>query len=225
MKSKRTISVALVEDDAPTRARFEAAIGADPALRVAGVAATVREALAWLEVNAADVLLVDLGLPDGSGLEVIRRAAALRPGCEIMVISMFGDEAHVLASIEAGASGYLLKDSLGGEIAGAIHELRAGGSPMSPVIARRVIQRFRAGAPPVEPTLAHPLSERETQVLNRVARGFTCAETGRGLGITENTVKAHIRAIYRKLEVNSRGEAVYRAGLAGLLNDGPSRMR
>jgi DNA-binding NarL/FixJ family response regulator len=142
---------------------------------------------------------------------------------------MFGDDAHVMGSIQAGATGYLLKDAQATRVAAAIHEVRAGGSPISPSIARKVLAAFRvappaqtqaatspaaAPAPPAEPS---PLTERETEILRLVAKGFSFDAVGEVLGISPHTVVTHVKKIYRKLAVNSRGEAVYEAGQMGLL--------
>ena len=116
-----------------------------------------------LATHAPDVLLTDLGLPDGSGIDLIREAARAHPGTDIMVISVFGDEEHVVASIEAGATGYVLKDSLPEEFVALIRELRAGGSPISPLIARQLLSaRWRP----------HPLRRRAEAAGDRRCRAF-----------------------------------------------------
>jgi DNA-binding NarL/FixJ family response regulator len=127
--ARPALRVALVEDDVAFQDAFRSALGAAPDLVVAGVAATVAQARAMLGETSADVLVVDLGLPDGSGIDVIREAHALWPDCAIMVSTTFADERHVIASIEAGASGYLLKDSPLPAIPEDIRVLHAGGSP------------------------------------------------------------------------------------------------
>jgi DNA-binding NarL/FixJ family response regulator len=186
-----------------------------------GAVSTGGAALALLGLQAPDVLLVDLGLPDIDGVELIRQAVRRCPQCDVIVITMFGDDGHVLPSLEAGATGYLLKDAARAGIAASIHEVRSGGSPISPSIARRVLARFRlpAAAPPAasqtpEPS---PLSERETEILRLVAKGLSFDSIGEVLVISPHTVVAHVKKIYRKLAVHSRGEAVYEAGQMGLL--------
>jgi DNA-binding NarL/FixJ family response regulator len=138
------LGILIVEDDAKFRAAFAAAVGAAPDMRVLGAAANGRQGIAMLDDHAPDVLLCDLDLPDVRGLEVIRHAAAHLPACDIMVVTVFGDERHVLESIEAGATGYLLKDSLPHDFVEQIRLLRAGGSPISPIIARQLLLRFHA---------------------------------------------------------------------------------
>jgi DNA-binding NarL/FixJ family response regulator len=191
---------------------------------LAGTAGTVAEALAWLDApgQAIDVLQSDLGLPDGSGLDVIRHVARVHPRCECLVISVFGDDENVLASIEAGALGYIHKDSTPEDIAATILEMREGGSPISPMIARRVLSRLvgRAQPPaavPAQPAERSPLSPREQQVLELIARGFSYAEIARLQAVSVHTVQTHIKNLYRKLAVNSRSEAVFEASQMGLL--------
>jgi DNA-binding NarL/FixJ family response regulator len=214
--------VVIVEDDARTRALLAAAIGAAAGYALAGAFATCAEALAWLDGGQRpDVLLTDLGLPDGSGIDVIRACAARWPGCSILVISMFGDDRNVLAAIEAGAGGYILKDSAEFDVARALGDLRNGGAPMSPLIARKVLDRAagrHAPAPAAEPAVA--LTRREADTLDLIARGYTYEETAHLLAVSLSTVQTHIRAIYRKLCVNSRSEAVFEANKLGLLQDG-----
>ena len=223
-------SVLIVEDEPEFLRRFSDAVLADPELRLLAAVSTGTAAQALLEAAPPDVMLVDLGLPDMNGVDLIRLAAQRCPACDVLVVTMFGDDGHVLASIEAGATGYLLKDAGRERIAEAIHELRAGGSPISPGIARRVLMRFRIAPAPAEPpptpagrhdpapaAEASPLSERETEILRLVAKGFSFDTVGELLGISPHTVVAHVKKIYRKLAVHSRGEAVYEASQMGLL--------
>lgn len=221
MPEHEPISVLIVEDEPEFLARFSEAVLGDPAMRLIGAVSTGRAGLALLDAQPPDVLLVDLGLPDISGLELIRHAARHHPACDPLVVTMFADDAHVIGSIEAGATGYLLKDASAARIAAAIHEVRAGGSPISPSIARRVLTRFRGGAPstpaaatPVEPS---PLSERETELLRLIAKGFSFDAVADVLSISSHTVVTHVKNIYRKLAVHSRGEAVHEARQMGLL--------
>lgn len=214
------IAVATVEDDAVLSERYRELIASAGDMRLEWTASGVEQALRLLETSAPDVLLADLGLPDGNGLEVIRRAKACRPDCEVMVVSVFGDEEHVVAAIAAGASGYVLKDALADSFLGTIRELRAGGSPISPSIARIILNRARAPGAPPQPGMPSEcdLAEREGQILSLVAKGFNFQEIARLLDISNNTVKTHIYRIYRKLSVHSRGEAVFEAKRLGLLD-------
>lgn len=213
-------SVVIVEDDPEFMRRFSDAVTADPALRLLGSAGTAAGGRALLDASPPDVMLVDLGLPDGDGVDLIRHAAKAHPACDVLVVTMFGDDAHVLASLQAGATGYLLKDAGAERIAACIHEVRAGGSPISPSIARRVLAAFRVGAaapPQPAPAEPSPLSERETEILRLVAKGLSFDTVGELLGISAHTVVTHVKKIYRKLAVHSRGEAVYEASQMGLL--------
>ncbi|WP_414087174.1 response regulator, partial [Herbaspirillum lusitanum] len=143
-----SIHVAIVEDDPSFRDALSKALEATPDMRLANIAGTRAEGLAMLQGPPADVLLVDLGLPDGSGIDVIHAAILRWPGCNIMVSTNFGDETHVMRSIEAGAAGYLLKDSSPAKIVDEIRSLASGGSPISPIIARQVLARHGAPGTP-----------------------------------------------------------------------------
>ncbi len=209
--------VLLLEDDPATRERLAGIVRGSPTLSLAGAFGEVKAALAWLASNEPPhVLLVDLQLPDGSGIELIRAAQRLAPQAEAMVISVFGDEAHVVSALEAGATGYLLKDASADEIATAITRLLAGESPISSAIARHLLRRFRA-APASADAVASPLTPREGEVLQLIAKGLSYQRIADALGMSPNTVTSHIKQIYRKLAVNSRGEAVFEAQQLGLL--------
>jgi len=213
-------SVMIVEDEPEFLHRFTEAVMADGELSLLAAVSTGAAAKALLSAQAPDVLLVDLGLPDISGIEVIRHAAQYCPACDVLVVTMFGDDGHVLDSIAAGATGYLLKDAAGERIAANIHEVRAGGSPITPSIARRVLSRLRiapaatAPAPRAESSL---LSDREIEILRLVAKGLSFETVSELLGISAHTVVTHVKKVYRKLAVHSRGEAVYEASQMGLL--------
>lgn len=218
------ISVLIVEDEPEFLRRFVEAVRGDPQLRLIAGVGSGADALAVLAAHSPDVLLVDLGLPDMNGVDLIRHTATHHPQCDVLVITMFGDDAHVIASIEAGATGYLLKEAANERIVSSIHELRAGGSPISPSIARRLLKRFRVDAAPVSgasesaaASAPSSLSERETQILRLVAKGFSFDTVGELLAISPHTVVAHVKRIYSKLAVHSRGEAVFEAGQMGLL--------
>lgn len=213
--------VFVVEDNPEMQEFFASCIARAPQLALAGRAGTLAEARAWLDAHAGklNVLLVDLGLPDGSGLDVIRHAVARNPACEVLVISMFGDEDNVLASIEAGALGYIHKDATPDDIAESILAMRRGESPISPMIARRLLAKYRL-APAVAPAASEPaavLSPKEHEVLSLIARGFSYAEIARIRDISVHTVQSHIKKIYGKLAVNSKNEAIFEATRMGLL--------
>jgi DNA-binding NarL/FixJ family response regulator len=220
------IHVAIVEDDLGFRGALASALLAAPDMTLAGTAGTQAEGLALLQGPPVDVLLVDLGLPDGSGIEVIRAAARQWPSCSIMVSTNFGDETHVMRSIESGAAGYLLKDSSQAKMVDEIRSLAGGGSPISPIIARQVLARFRQDATPgtgtatgSEPAAGEPqlLSAREKEVLDFITKGFTAVEIAKLMGLSHFTVRTFVRRIYSKLKVTSKAEAIYEARNQGLL--------
>lgn len=227
--------VLIVEDDSQMRDFFAASVQRSPSLALVRSVATVAEAIALLSdaTQVVDVLLTDLGLPDGSGLEVIRYARRSHPACEALVISMFGDEDNVLASIEAGALGYIHKDAAPDDIAKTILEMKAGASPISPMIARRVLFKYRSmqpdvvvapvyaaqGAIKIEATDSGKslLSKREQEVLELVSRGFSYSEIAELKNLSVHTIQTHIKSLYGKLEVHSKMEAVLEATRMGLL--------
>ena len=208
--------VLLVEDDPTTRGRLARVIDGHPRLRLLAAVGSCEAARRELQLAQPDVLLTDLDLPDGSGIDLIReigdRTAA-------MVITIFGDEQHVVAAIQAGALGYLLKDGDADYIGSSILEMLAGGSPISPPIARYLLRRLREPPREVAQGEAHtpPISEREQEVLRLIVKGFTYAEIAGIMHIATTTVASHVRSIYRKLDVTSRGEAAYEAIQLGLV--------
>ncbi|WP_199710672.1 response regulator [Noviherbaspirillum cavernae] len=220
--SREPIGVLVVEDDAVTRRMLCLAIEKAPALKLLAEFDSVKPALNWLENRTVDVLLTDLGLPDGSGIDIIKACATQHPDCDIMVITISSDETSVLACIEAGASGYVLKDSGAMDVARAVLDLRAGGAPMSPTIARMVLAKVRdvkRPVPPAAPENASPasLTKRESAILDLIARGDSYGEVAKILSVSVGTVQTHIKNIYGKLAVHSRGEAVFEAHRRGLL--------
>ena len=209
------VKVALVEDDAETRTRLSGFIRADPSLKLMGDYATGGAALAGIAPAAPDVLLVDIGLPDMSGLEVVKQVAKLHPSCDILIVTIFGDEQTVLQALEAGARGYLLKGATEQDIAQDIRHLRSGGSPLSPVIARQLLKRLVPERPARQP--GEHLTPRETEILNAIAKGFSYAETAQLMHLSVQTVHTHLKNIYRKLAVHSKTEAVFEADKRRLL--------
>lgn len=222
------ISVVIVEDNPLHAQRYRENLARDPSLLLVGEFPGAAEAMQSVAKLAPDVALVDLGLPDGSGFDVIRHIRQVSPHTAIMVVSVFGGERNLFEAIEAGATGYLLKDSLPDDFNASVHALKSGESPISPALARLLLVRFRAvpgaaaasdGAVPGEPVHAaeSPLSRREAGILEEIARGRSLAEIGEKLHISPLTVKTHVRNIYRKLEAHSRQHAVYLAQQRGFL--------
>lgn len=210
------VNVFVIEDDALTRESLRARIEAHPRLRVGATAGTVAEGVAALTVRP-DVLLTDLGLPDGTGVDVIREALRRHPGLPIMVITVFGNEKRVVGAIQAGATGYLLKDDATHEIGLAIELLLAGGSPISSAIARHLIRLFQAPQNTTPDPPRETLSARELEVLGLATKGFSYAEIAQLLGLSINTIASYTKHIYVKLAVGSRTEAIYEASRLGLL--------
>jgi DNA-binding NarL/FixJ family response regulator len=216
--------VTLLEDDADTRIFLEGCVHAHPSLALAASFSRLGEARSWFESNRSDLLLTDLALPDGHALALIRDLALRRSDCAVMVVSMFGDEDTVIACVEAGAVGYIHKDSKSTEVDRAMIDVMHGASPISPMIARKLLGRLRrasADAQPPARVLPPPdvmLSMRESEVLELIARGYAYAEIARLRGVTIHTVQSHIRNLYSKLAVHSRSEAVFEASRMGLLD-------
>ncbi|MDR2219193.1 MAG: response regulator transcription factor [Methylobacillus sp.] len=212
------IRVGVVEDDEAMSKIFADAISTAGDMKLVFTASSREEALSQLSENTTDVLLTDLGLPDGSGLDVISAAAARWPDCAILVSTVFGDELSVFRSIEAGAQGYLLKDTDANQLVHEIRTVHAGGSPISPLVARKILGRIgKDEAVPTEPSEIN-LTAREQEVLHLISRGFTADEVAQLIGISKHTVLTFVRSIYRKLEVNSKVEAVNEARRMGLLS-------
>src|SRR5262245_33596417 len=187
-KAMAVISILIVEDEPELLRRFSDAVLTAPDLHLAGAVSCGAAAIAMLDAVEPDVVLVDLGLPDVNGVKVIEHAVAKYPEVDVLVITMFGDDSHVLASIAAGATGYLLKDMNVERIVAGIREVHAGGSPISPSIARRLLARFRRGPqepdPVASPAENSPLSARETEILQLIAKGLSFAEVGDALCIS-----------------------------------------
>jgi DNA-binding NarL/FixJ family response regulator len=211
-------TILIVEDDLRLRASLAHAIRGAEDLKLVGEADDLPEGFRLLEEKRPDVLLVDIGLPSGSGLELIRCTAKQAPQCNVMVITVFAEEQLVVDCIEAGATGYLLKGSSPQDIAAQIRSLVAGGSPISPTIARRLLRRFTGNrfigesAPP-------SLSTQEQAVLSMSAKGYSYDEIARLLKLSRRTVETYVKRIYRKLQVHSKTAAVYEGRKLGLVDD------
>lgn len=214
-------NIVLLEDDDGARRYFEESIRTNPDLCLAASFSHLRDAQAWLEQHPADLLLTDLALPDGHGLELIYRLRRLQPACETLVVSVLGDEDTVLACVEAGAVGYIHKDSSPADIGQTIVDVKHGASPISPMLARKLLERLRTQdekasvQPPADSAVR--LTARESDVLRWIARGYSYAEIAEREGISKHTVQMHIKNLYGKLAVHSRGEAVYEASRLGLV--------
>lgn len=231
-------AILIVEDDPRLRTSFADAVRGASDLRLAGTAGDLADGLRLLIETAPDVLLVDIGLPGGSGIALIAHAHQHLPQCEVMVVTVFADEQSVLACIEAGATGYLLKDACDVDIVQQIRLLCGGGSPISPAIARRLLTRVsgrsampaamqdaeagaQANAQPSAQASAQPsaLSAQERMVLSLSAKGYNYEEIAGLMKLSHHTVETYVKRIYRKLQVHSKTEAVYEARKLGLMRD------
>jgi DNA-binding NarL/FixJ family response regulator len=200
------VKVAIVEDDDWIRENLASQIDLATGYRCVKRFRTGEEALAGLPDEAVDVVLMDINLPGLSGIECVRRLKVLRPSLTILMLTVYEESDQIFDSLRAGASGYLLKRSAEKELLEAIAQVHQGGSPMSSLVARKVVQFFnRVGeaAPQLE-----RLSPREKEILELLSRGAAYKEIGDRLALSIHTVRMHIRGIYGKLQVHSRGEAV-----------------
>lgn len=209
------IRTAVIEDDPAVLAQLTRLIDASGDVEVSHTARNHAEGVKLVRAGGYDVLMCDLGLPDGSGIDLIRMSVSLHPTADVIVVTMFADHKKVLDSIKAGAKGYLLKDENLEDCVQGIREIRRGGSPINPFIARKLLERFR---PDTSDAQQEVLSERETEVLGLLARGYSYGEIATLLGISAQTVGTYVKRLYRKLEVGSRSEAVFEASSRGLLN-------
>lgn len=202
----KPIKVAVVEDDDEIRANLGHRIGSNPAFRLLRSYGDAETALADLPRHKPDVVLMDINLPGMDGIECVRELKAKMPKTQFVMLTVYEDSNRLFKSLVAGASGYLLKRTPPAKLAIAIREAHQGGSPMTPQIARQVVQYFQQAREP-GPEVQR-LTPRETQVLQQLARGFRYKEIVDNLGISAGTLHSYISSIYEKLHVHSRTEAV-----------------
>ena len=212
------INVLLLEDEKPSREHFSNTIHAHSDLQLLDSCETCMDAINALKTKKPDIFVSDLGLPDGKGVQVIREAKSLYPDIEILVVTMYGDEENVVEALEAGASGYLLKKQALETLGESILSLINGESPISPEIARYLLKRFKKEMPKPESPINNPLTAKEIEVLTLIGKGYTYDEIAGILESSINTIRTHIRNIYKKLSVNSRSEAVFEANQQGFIN-------
>lgn len=207
--------IAVLEDSAPVRDHFRIILDQAEDMVLCGVATCLAEAPTLFDARP-ELVLTDLGLPDGSGLDFIPDLKAA--GIRSLVITAFGDRETVLAALAAGADGYLLKDSPTETVLDGVRQTLAGGAPISAAAAIFLLERFREPAAAAQTiSSSERLTPRETELLTLFSRGHSYKSAARDLGISPLTVGDHVKAIYRKLEVNSRGEAVFAAVRRGQL--------
>ncbi|MEL6650166.1 MAG: response regulator transcription factor [Bacteroidota bacterium] len=203
--NERPIYIAIVEDDPEIRQLLDLLLNASPGFSCNQRFGDAESALEGLAQYPPDVVLMDIQLPGINGIECTRKLREMHPDLDIMMLTVQEDDQDIFDSLCAGATGYLLKETPPAELLLAIQEVQKGGSPMSPRIARRVIASFRQGTQP------SPLSERETEVLRLLCDGQNYRQIADQLYVSSNTVKAHIKHIYKKLHVHNRAEAVRKA--------------
>ena len=178
----------------------------------------VQDALALVNGQRFTLALLDLGLPDGSGVEVIAALREKQPEVQSVIVTIHDDDEHLFPALQAGAFGYLLKEQSRELLVEQLQRMSGGEPPLSPSIARKVIAYFAAQSKPSSQALLHEVSltDRETEVLLRVAKGYTLPEIGVQLGLSRHTIADYVKQIYRKLNVSSRAEAALEAQRLGL---------
>ncbi len=226
------VRVYVVEDQTKILKHQLKLLEASSAITIVGTALSGEAALDDVKRLVPDVLLLDLGLPRMSGIDVTRAVKASTPQVEILIFTIFDEEEKVLEAVRAGASGYLLKGTPADKMIEAIHEVKAGGTVIQPNLARRLLKHFRADEPadPASPQAAAPptgalqaepegrkLSARETEILQLIAKGVSNTEAAGVLGLSKATIRTHLEHIYRKLEVTNRVEAVTEGLRKGLI--------
>jgi DNA-binding NarL/FixJ family response regulator len=209
------ITLAIVEDQAQTREGLATLLRGTPGYRLVGAFESMEDALRNLSREAPDVALLDIELPGMSGIAGVRLLKERFPAIQVLMLTVFADNDHVFEAVCAGASGYLLKDTPPARLTEAVRELHAGGAPMSPEIARKVVGMFSKVAPPR--TEEHRLSPREVELLKLLAEGHSYKTAAKALSISIDTVRFHIRNIYDKLHVHSKSEAVILALRQGIV--------
>jgi DNA-binding NarL/FixJ family response regulator len=213
------VRVLLVDDDEFMRRVIAQELLSDLRIQLEAQAGSLRDGRRLLATHEFDVLMVDLRLGDGTGFDLIREAREHHPNCEIIVISALEDDAHVMQAFELGATGYLLKDAWLQSFAQAVLQVVNGGAAITPRLARRLLARMShqiEESPAADPVRhATALTPREREILRCVAQGYVSEEIGARLGISGQTVNAHIKNIYKKLHVHSRAQAVSLAAHTG----------
>ncbi|MGH9162083.1 MAG: response regulator [Vicinamibacteraceae bacterium] len=213
--SRPSIRVAVVEDDWETRDGLQELINSAQGFSCIGAYPSVEDALEGLAKRLPDVVLLDIHLPGVSGSEGVRLIRERYPRVEVLMLTVYAEEEKVFEAICNGASGYLLKKTRPARLLEAVRETRAGGSPMSPEVARKVVSLFRKVAPPAQ--AEHQLTKQERRLLGLLAEGHSYESAGESMHISVNTVRNYIRDIYEKLHVHSKSEAVSKAIRQGLI--------
>lgn len=209
----------LVEDDPLILHFVSQTLLQRPSWRLLGHSASLAHACEHALASSANVFLVDLCLPDGRGEEVLALLSRKKPEAELLVFTVFGEESRLVGALAAGATGYVLKGCTAEQLVLAIEQIREGGAPISPLLARMLLKQFRSGPedPPALKANAVSLSDRESEVLKLLAQGYVNKEIASKLAIGPSTVSTHVKNLYRKLAAHTRVQAVIIAQEQGLL--------
>lgn len=213
MNKPSPIRLVLVEDQPNILEKQQRLLEAFSELAIVGTARTAQAALKLIARLKPQVVLLDLGLPDLDGIEVVKQVKARQPEVEILIFTIFEEEARVLEAVRSGASGYLLKGTPADRIVDAIGEVHRGGSVIQPRLARRLLRHFQVEAPPSGPSL----TPRETEILELIAKGLSNRAAAEALKLSPATVRTHLEHIYAKLDVSNRTEAVTEAIRRGII--------
>ena len=204
-----SLRVAIVEDDLRWRSSLETLLREAGGLDCVGSFSTGEDAIKGIPAQRPQIVLMDINLPKMSGVECTRQLRALMPELQILMLTVYDDSDRIFQALQMGASGYLLKRATADEILQAIQDVHRGGAPMSPYIARKVVQSFQHQVPTTKSD--DVLSKRESDVLSYVARGYSDKEVAEALGLTTATVRSYLKTIYSKLHVHSRTQAITKA--------------
>jgi len=216
MDNTEKTTLILVEDDPDVAEKLAETIGSAPHLELLGSSATLNGGLDQLRKHNPDVMLTDLGLPDGSGIDLIQAIQNDRLDTQAIVLTGFQDENLVFSAIKAGAKGYILKSDESQNIIASIDSMLKGGAPISPIIAKLLLKQFDLSEE--KKNVPELLTERQRKILKLIGQGFSSREISEKLSISYYTVTTHIKNIYEKLQVNSRTEALHEAIKMGLIN-------
>lgn len=214
MTEARIIKVAIVEDQREIREGLAQLIGTTPGYRCTGAYASMEEAHEKLPKNLPDLLLSDIGLPGMDGIKGVGILKERHPELVILMLTVYDDNERIFDALCAGACGYLLKKTPWAKLVEALKEAVEGGSPMSPEVARRVINLFREIKPPKE--AEYELTPHEVRLLRMLVEGHSYKTAAAELHVSVNTIKFHLRHIYDKLQVHTKSEAVAKALRHGL---------
>ena len=207
--TEKTVCVAIIEDRTEIRDGLARLIAQTEGFECSGAYRSMEEALAKLPENLPDIVLSDIGLPGMNGIEGVRILKEKYPNLLVLMLSVYDDNDRIIEAICAGASGYLLKNTSTAKLIASIKEVLSGGAPMSPEIARRVMELFRQNPPPKQ--VEYDLTPHESRLLKMLVEGHNYKTAAATLGLSVNTISFHMRHIYEKLQVHSKSEAVAKA--------------